>query len=174
MRSWIIVCECTVCILIICVLTIQVFYWFILKLLEYWILYLSGLRNLWLWALLAKPREGASKHACLQPFTQRCHPLLRLHGFSDNQDAEAVWTAVHKSRDFFPPSALLHYPYHRAGLEDWAEGDHQGVEGDWGWIDPVWWLQVEWSSSRQWCHVTSRTGQCVFALTYKCNCFWRS
>ncbi|XP_067306868.1 uncharacterized protein [Pseudorasbora parva] len=73
-------------------------------------------------SLLAKPRKGASKHACLQPFTQWCHPLLRLHGYSDNQDAEAVWTAVHKSWHFFPPSALLHYPYHRAGLRDEQRG----------------------------------------------------
>ena len=93
---------------------------------------------MWLSALLAESKYAAPKHASLQSPTQRCHSFFRLHGYSDNQDAETVWAAVHQCQYFFPPSASLHNPYHRADLAGSAEKDHYRAEGDWGWTDPLW------------------------------------
>lgn len=107
----------------------------------------SGLHSMWLSALLAESKYAAPKHARMQSSTQRCHSLFGLHGYTDHQNAEAVWAAVHQWQHFFPPSAPLHNSYHRAGLAEWAERDHHRAEGDWGWTDPLWWLQVVWFGS---------------------------
>lgn len=110
----------------------------------------SGLHSMWLSALLAESKYAAPKHASLQSSTQRCHSLFGLHGYSNHPNAEAVWSAVHQCQYLFPPSAPLHNSYHRAGLAEWAENDHQRAEGDWGWTGPLWWLQVLGFSSYCW------------------------
>ncbi|XP_078108956.1 uncharacterized protein LOC144519589 isoform X2 [Sander vitreus] len=67
------------------------------------------------------PGKDLHKNQAAVPFTFRAAWLLR----------PAVAAAVHQCKHFFPPSAPLHNSYHRTGLAERAERDHQRAEGDW-------------------------------------------
>lgn len=65
---------------------------------------------MWVSAFLAEPAHAAPKYASLQPVTEWSHPLFRLHGYPDDQDAEAVRASEHQHQHLLSPSTPLHSP----------------------------------------------------------------